>query len=127
MRSGHMADVRMVLLVMAIECLVERVKRPEPTRILIDRLVETTVSEESIEAEERDRLANALRGLRYESTRMAVKSLSQTLHSAAYPEDPKALIQEAFDMRNALVHGRKRPDLDRVRYVGPNLEGWLGI
>jgi len=121
-RGSHMADVRLVLLVMAIECLVERVERPATTREHIEKLVADTENNASLEPDERESLANALRGLRYQSTRKAVKSLAKTLNPSAYSEEPSRLLLEAFDMRNALVHGRRRPDLERVRQVGATLE-----
>lgn len=126
MRSSYVADARLVLLVMAIECLVERVKRPEVTCEHIEQLVRDTLGNDALDERERESLANALRSLRNESTRQAARMLSDQLDPGLYPEEPTALIKEAFDMRNALVHGRSRPDLNRVRYVGANLERVVG-
>lgn len=126
MRSAHMADVRVVLLVMAIECLIARARRPEATVAHIESLVEATLRNDALDADDREALANALRSLRYESTTKAAKVLAQQLDPSHYADDPTSLIPEAFKMRHALVHGHGRPDLGRVRYVGANLEKMVG-
>jgi hypothetical protein len=126
MRAGHMADVRLVLLVMAIECLIERSERGYVTKSHIDELVELTLTNDALEEAERESLANALRGLKSESTRKGARTLSEQLEASRYGQDPAALIDEGFRLRNALVHGRRRPDLDRVRYVGASLERMVG-
>ena len=47
MRSSHLADVRVVLLVMAVECLIERSDRPGATVQYVNDLVERTLSNKS--------------------------------------------------------------------------------
>jgi hypothetical protein len=126
MRSSHIADARVVLLVMAIECLVTRAQRDAKSVDHIEQLVEITLQNEELESNDRDALANALRGLRYESIRRATRTLSRQVEATNHTEDPVALIDEAFGMRNALVHGGSRPELDRVRYVGAVLERMVG-
>lgn len=126
MRSAYMADVRVVLLVMAIECLIVRETRPAGSLAHIEDLVISTSNNDALDSDDRAALANALRSLRYESTTKAAKGIAQQLDASSYPDDPVSLIGEAFKMRNALVHGRGRPDLDRVRYVGANLERMVG-
>jgi hypothetical protein len=121
-RSSYLADARVVLQVMALECLIKREARPEATRHHLDRLISQTLESQELDATERDALANALRGLKDESTRTASKRLAARLYTDDYPDDPGTLISEGFRMRHALVHGGRRPDLDRVRYVGANLE-----
>jgi hypothetical protein len=121
-RSSHLADARVVLLVMALECLITRQSRPELTRHHLDRLISQTLESQELDPAERDVLANALRGLKDESTRAASRRLAAPMYADDYPDDPGALISEGFRMRHVLVHGGRRPDLDRVRYVGANLE-----
>lgn len=126
MRSAHMADMRVVLLVMAIECLLERERRSGASIAHIESFVDATLSNDALDTDDRDALANAIRSLRHESTTRAAKRLPEALEAASYPDDPLGLVGEAFHMRNALVHGRGRPDLIRVRYVGANLERMVG-
>ena len=71
-------------------------------------------------------LANALRSLRKESIAKGALTLAQQLDPDSYADGPTALVAEAFKMRHSLVHGGRRPDLDRVRYVGANLERIVG-
>ena len=126
LRSSHMADVRVVLLVMAIECLIERRQRPQTTVDHLQDLVERTSSNSALEASEREALSNALRSLRYESTAKGAKTLAQKLIAGSYLDEPVALVAEAFKMRHSLVHGGRRPKLERVGYVGANLERMVG-
>ena len=126
MRSAHLADVRVVLLVMAIECLLVRTERPAESLTHIENLVQATVSNVGLESCDREALANALRSLRYRSTTKAAAELARRLDASSYADDPALMIAEAFKMRHTLVHGGQRPDLERVRYVGANLERMVG-
>ncbi|RJK92511.1 hypothetical protein [Vallicoccus soli] len=126
LRSSHLADVRVVLLVMAVECLIERRQRPQATVKYLTELVERTSRNSALEASEREALSNALRSLAYESTTKGAKTLAQQVNAGSHAEEPTALVAEAFKMRHSLVHGGRRPDLERVRYVGANLEPMVG-
>lgn len=126
MRSAHIADARVVLLVMAFECLIQRRERPRASVEYLDELVQRTSTNEALEASEREALSNALRNLRRESSAKAARALAHQLDARSYSDDPAALIVEAFKMRHTLVHGGRRPELERVRTVGANLERMVG-
>lgn len=126
MRTAHLADVRVVLLVMAIECLLVRTERPAESLTHLENLVQATVSNDDLESGDCEALANALRSLRYRSTTKAAAELARRLDPSSYADDPASMIAEAFKMRHSLVHGGQRPDLERVRYVGANLERMVG-
>jgi hypothetical protein len=126
MRSAHLADVRLVLLVMAIECLVQPMQRSLEAQGHLDALIRTTLDNEALPKDEREPIANALRGLRWQSIRSGARRVAQELDVNRYLEEPTSLIVEAFTLRNGLVHGQSRPDLERVGYVAANLERMVG-
>ncbi len=99
---------------------------PGATVEYLDRLACQASTNNALETTEREVLANALRSLKYESTAKGARALAQRLDAGSYPDEPAALIAEAFKMRHALVHGGRRPDLERIRYVGANLERMTG-
>lgn len=126
MRSAHLADVRLVLLVMAFESLIEPKERPIQSVDYLNGLAEATSTAGDLDPNERVALANALRSLRHESIAKAAKRVASQLNADDYPDDSVALVSEAFKMRHLLVHGGRRPDLERVRYVGASLERLVG-
>lgn len=125
-RVSHVADARLVLLVMAVERLAVRKQRPAETRAHLDRLVQMTLDAPKLDAQERGNLSNALRSLKSESTGSAIRRLMGGTSEADYHFDPAAVVKSAMRMRNDLVHGGTRPDLDEVRRVGAELELIVG-
>jgi len=104
---------RLVMLMMALEALMDVGERGEELRTHIDRLVLAT-DEAELDPSDAESVKNALRGLKRESTRSAGRRLVTALNGRAYDGiTPVKFFNHCYAIRSALVHGAEdRPSRD---------------
>jgi hypothetical protein len=125
--SEASADARFVLLMMAVETLIEPRSRGQAVVDHVDRLISSTRSS-SLPSEEIESIAGSLRGLYIESIGQAGKHLARTLGDRRYAdESPEAFFRRCYQMRSDLVHGRHpRPGWSEVNELAAPLERFVG-
>ena len=121
------AEARFMLLMMALETLIEQAERDAPTRSHVDRLIEVTRISE-LPNREKASIAGSLQWLYVESVTRAGKKLAATLGDRTYNnETPPRFFAECYDVRSKLVHGHSaRPGRDVVGRLAANLETFVG-
>ncbi|HEV7148663.1 MAG TPA: hypothetical protein VGN48_16850 [Pedococcus sp.] len=117
-------DARFVVLMMALEALIDQRQRSDVTIRHIDTLVDATREAEGLTTDDREPLMNGLRALKRESARRAGMALVESLRGRTYlGMSPDRLYKECYDLRNAIVHPRSaRPSRDVVGRHGAVLE-----
>lgn len=111
-------DTRFLLLVMAVEALVEPRDRPDETIDHVDRLIELTCNNESLSESESDSIVGALRWLRKQSIRQASRGLICSRLGLRLYKDQSAssYFLECYNVRSRMVHGE--PPLPTRQEVG---------
>ena len=122
------ADTRFILLVMAIEALIEKTERQSDTVQLVESLIERT-SRENIDQSEKDSLRGSLSSLKYESIGQAGKRLAVArLGSESKYQDlePRDFFARCYKVRSNLVHGSNPfPTFEEVGALAAPLEGFV--
>lgn len=114
-------DSRFLMLMIAVEALIEAGTRSAAQVEAIDGLVEHLASL-SLSEEERRSLTQTIAGLKTESINSAGKRLAATLGDRKYAgKSPKRFFRDCYDARSDLVHGNLgRPGAETIRgLVGP--------
>ncbi len=121
------ADARFLMLMMAVETLIEPAPRSVAARELVDTLMRTTRSSGLSEAEVRS-MVGVLAWLRYESISQAGRRLASTLGEHLYAgERPVEFFTHCYELRSRLVHGElPRPSRDYVDSRAATLEHFVG-
>jgi hypothetical protein len=122
------ADARFLMLMMALETLIEQEPRSDAVAEHVARLVEATRAADDIPEHERASLVGSLLGLRKESVGQAGRRLAASLGEREYMgESPPVFFTQCYDLRSALVHGHyPRPEPGDVGTRAANLEGFVG-
>ena len=117
-------EVRLLLLVMAIEVLVEDELRSTEECEALDSAIANIRANPKLTQPKKDSLLGGLSRAKYRSVMGGGADLVRTLSGRMYGEyEPVKLFKEAYKTRSDLVHGNMpRPDLERVRSLGANLE-----
>ncbi len=116
-------DARFMLLMMALETLVEQNERPDEEQKLIDLLVET-VSKSQIR--NREALIGGLNNMRNESIGSAGRRLAINLKATYLNKSATAFFTLCYNLRSKLVHGLiPRPTFDEVGTVCGALETFV--
>lgn len=119
------ADTRFILLVMAIEALIDPIERQGGTVKLVESLIETA-SRSNIEQSEKDSLRGSLNSLKYESIGKAGKRLAvERLGSESRYQDlePRDFFARCYKVRSNLVHGSNPfPTFEEVGALAAPLE-----
>lgn len=114
-------DSQFLMLMVAVEALIERGPRPADQLGAIDDLV-THVARLSLSADAANSLRQTLANLRTESINVAGKRLARSLGERRYMDRlPAGFFLECYEVRSALVHGNlDRPGIELVRgFIGP--------
>ncbi len=122
-------DARLLLLMMALETLLQPQPRDAPTRAHLDQLIRATTESISLPPSEKESLRNALRQLMNESIRRAGQRLvADRLRGRAYMElEPAAFFQRCYALRSRLVHGGVPPPTRAETDLhAAHLEGMVG-
>lgn len=121
--SAESADARFVLLMMAVETLIDPGPRASPVVTHVDSLIATTQMSE-LPADEIESLVGSLRGFRSESIRQAGRRLAAQLGERRYMhETSQTFFTRCYEMRSRLVHGAyPRPSRSDVDQRAASLE-----
>jgi hypothetical protein len=121
------ADARLLLLMMAIETLIELGPRPEPAMSHVRNLIQRTEAAEMNE-ENRASLLGSLNLLRKESISAAGRRLASRLEPRAYMDrSPVEFFTYCYQLRGSLVHGDvPRPAVGKVAVAAGFLEQFVG-
>jgi hypothetical protein len=121
------ADARFLMLMMALETLLDFHPRSPAARAHVQAIIEATNSAE-LPKSERVSLTGSLSWLLDESIGQAGRRLAKKLEPRRYGgKAPGAFFTECYGMRSALVHGRvPRPTRDEVGMLAAPLEMFVG-
>jgi hypothetical protein len=116
-------DARLMLLVMALETLIDQNERASEVRDHVDQLI-TCTKLADIEAAEKDSILGSLEWLKRESISQAGRRLVGTLGEQQYGGlTPRQLFRQAYDMRSRLAHGHvPRPTRQEVGALAAKVE-----
>jgi hypothetical protein len=108
-------DARFVMLMMAVETLIQPAPRSHAVRSQVERLIDLT-NEADLPRGERDSLIGSLRLLLGESISRAGRRLAGRLGGRTYEDQtPEKFFTRCYELRSRLVHGhRPRPDFGEV-------------
>jgi hypothetical protein len=109
--SAPSEDARFVMLMMALETMLEPAARSEAANQHVDKLIAVTQSSELPDAQS---MVAVLESLRDESIGQAGRRLSRTLGSRRYADEkPADFFTACYEIRSGLVHGQfPRPSVD---------------
>lgn len=121
------ADGRLLMLMMAVETLLELRPRSEAAQNLVEQLIATTKASQITESERRS-LSESLSWLMNESIGQAGRELASRLEPRTYMDlRPKKFFTQCYKLRSDLVHGKHpRPDRDRTDLHAAALELFVG-
>lgn len=119
-------DARFLMLMTALETMIEQGPRPDGVEAWIDKLISQT-RQADLDTSERDSLLGSLRGLRKrESVGQAASRAIEGLGSRTYQgKSAKAFFSDCYKVRSALVHGNG-PSREQVDALAADLEHFVG-
>lgn len=131
--QGSSADARFLMLMMAIETLLDLQPRSDKARDHVDSLIELT-KKSSLAEPEIDSIVGSLTWLRKESIQSAGRRLATILRERSYGGlPPDRFFTSCYELRSRLAHGSvPRPPREEVdpkaaeleRFVGDLLRSW---
>jgi hypothetical protein len=121
------ADARFVMLMMAVETLIEPARRSDAARAHVEQLIAMT-KEADLPTAERDSLVGSLRWLMDESISHAGRRLAANLDGRMYMDQaPIKFFTSCYELRSRLVHGYyPRPAVEEVNARCAPLELFVG-
>jgi hypothetical protein len=121
--SAESADARFVLLMMAVETLIEPQPRAGPVVAHVDALI-TATQQSGLPKNEIESLSGSLQWLRSESIGQAGRKLAARLGDRLYADQsPPAFFSKCYELRSSLVHGAyPRPSWSEVGQRAAALE-----
>jgi hypothetical protein len=122
------ADTRFIMLVMAIEALIEPVHRSKEATDHVDSLIEATKNSLLITDKDRRSILGSLRWLRYESINQAGKRLAQEQLGVRLYDGKSApsFFSDCYNLRSRLVHGQYPPPTQHeIGNASTQLEGFV--
>lgn len=120
------ADARFMLLMMALEMLIEQGQHDDTSQRLVDELIAQTQGAE-LPQKQRESILGALRELRRESIGQAGRRLAARLGDRVYADlAPVSFFNRCYVVRSRLVHGDiPRPQREEVDALAATLEGFV--
>jgi len=117
-------DARLMMLMMALETIIEQDSRPQESIDHIEKLRRTTADSETLPDSEKHSLDMVLKELARESVGRAGRRLVKKLGNRRYlGETPTAFFNACYEMRSMLAHGHlDRPGRDDVGRRAASLE-----
>lgn len=118
------ADARFLLLMIAVETLLDPRPRSGQAQQHVDTLIEMTRAATSLSLNERQSICGSLSWLKKESISQAGRQLAKTLGNRRYNQmKPAAFFTWAYSIRSALVHGQQPlPSRQEVGSAAANVE-----
>jgi hypothetical protein len=122
------ADARFLMLMMALETLIQQEPRSAAATAHVSRLVAITTDADDIPQNEREALIGSLRALQQESVGQAGRRLAESLGEREYMEEsPTTFFTRCYELRSSLVHGHyPRPEPGEVGGRAAALEWFVG-
>ena len=122
------ADARVLMLMMAVETLLNPIPRSKKTQQHIDELIRLTKNSSILTEKEKQSLTGSLQWLYKESISQAGRKLADQLAGHNYMDlDAKKFFTYCYDLRSNLVHGNiPRPTPNEVGLAAANLELFVG-
>jgi hypothetical protein len=119
-------DARFIMLVMAVETLLDPKPRPKSSRAHVEHLIELTQAAELPESE-KSSLLGSLEWLQFQSISQAGRALAATLGDRTYMGmTPSKFFTHCYDLRSRLVHGAtSRPERREVDVTAAQLERFV--
>lgn len=120
------SDARFVLLVMAVESMLEPKQRTEAAQALVEDFI-ARVKDSGLHPDEIASLSNTATWLKQESISKTGRRLAATLRPRTYAgEDAVTFFTRCYDLRSRLVHGADpRPSRDEVDLRASRLEHFV--
>lgn len=121
----HSPDTRFLVLVMAIEALMEPLDRSEAAKAHVEQIIELTKNAKSLSPQEKSSLLGSLKRLLQESISQTGRRLaSRWLAGKTYMnKEAPAFFKHCYDIRSRLVHGNnKRPSRNEIANAAAILE-----
>ena len=124
----HLVDARFILLMMAVETLIEQEPRADHVRQHVDQLIELTRTSTELSQRETNSILGSLRWLLVESVSGAGKRLAESLGDRLYADQkPAKFFEQCYSIRSKLVHGHvKRPTTQTVGGLAGELQRFTG-
>jgi hypothetical protein len=121
------ADARLLMLMMAVETLLDPCERSQAAQEHVSSLINQTEGAE-LPATERQSMLGSLQWLMRESIGQAGRRLAASLHGRTYMGlPPSAFFTRCYELRSRLVHGTPpRPEFDELNVVAAHLEVFVG-
>ncbi len=121
------ADARLLMLMMAVETLLDLHPRPDAARAHVQTLIDATAAAD-LPQSDRQALLSSLSWLLNESIGQAGRRLAKRLEPRRYGgRSPSAFFTQCYTMRSALVHGQvPRPTRNEVDGLAAPLEMFVG-
>ncbi|MEV0597645.1 hypothetical protein [Nonomuraea cavernae] len=125
--SEASVDARFLMLMMAVETLIEPDDRSDAEVALVDHLIDQA-KRADIPVRERDSLIGSLRSLRKQSIGQAGQSLASRLGDQQFSgESPAEFFKNCYALRSHLVHGKvPRPSREAVGLRAATLQIMVG-
>lgn len=125
--QGSSADARFLMLMMALETLLDPQPRSLKAREHVERLIQLT-KESGLPDREVNSLVGSLNWLRNESIQSAGRRLAAKLGDKTYmDQSPTVFFITCYELRGRLVHGSSpRPRRQQVDPIAANLERFVG-
>lgn len=122
------ADARLLMLMMAVETLLNPSPRSQDVQQHIDEMIQLTNDSTRLKKEEKQSLTGSLQWLYKESISQAGRRLADQLDGQSYLDlKPRDLFAYCYDLRSKLVHGYlPRPTREEVDQAAVNLESFVG-
>ncbi|MHB8790997.1 MAG: hypothetical protein ACYDBT_14090 [Desulfobulbaceae bacterium] len=120
------ADSRMLMLMMALEALLDPAPRSEAGLAHVEQLIVATEASTALEPDEKASIVGTLRFMRRESIRQTGLKLVDQLGDRVYMEmQSRAFFDYCYNLRSALVHGAFPAPLQRdVVVLPPASRSW---
>jgi hypothetical protein len=125
--GSGIADARFMLLMMALETLIDQARRSADVRQHVEWLISET-RKSTLDEEERRSLEGSLRWLYVESISQAGRRLVESLGDRMYESmTPVKFFTRCYDMRSKLAHGHvPRPTQEEVGLLAASLQVLVG-
>ncbi|HEY2716676.1 MAG TPA: hypothetical protein VGI73_10710 [Solirubrobacterales bacterium] len=121
-------DARFMMLMMAVETLIEPSPRPDAVRVHVEGLIDGTRASD-LPQDQIKSIVSSLEWLRNESIGQAGRKLAERLGDRTYMDDPESAVQffsKCYTLRSALAHGADpRPPWDAVGIRAASLEHFV--
>lgn len=122
------ADARLLMLMMAVETLLDPSPRSNEAKLHVDELIRLTKDSPILSKKEKKPIISSLEWLYKESIGQAGRKLADRLGGRRYMnKTAKEFFTYCYGLRSALVHGNlPRPKRDDIDLAAANLESFVG-